>query len=188
MSRNKCLRRKSEVSAELAAIDKRLHKLANRLESACKTDSDPQLVRDILNARLNLRVGMGDIGGVELPLAKIAAAAQEVYDAWEQDADGVDEEFGVGGICDVVADAVAGVLSQAGIEASTRHYFNDNHTVVIAQLPSGIYEVDIPLHLYERGSWYRYTKIPGVKFTPEHVTVVQLDPDPSNYDLFLAMD
>ena len=59
MKRNKCLRRKAETTTELKAIDTKLQKLSNRLAAACKGDVDHQLTQDLLNARLNLRVGLG---------------------------------------------------------------------------------------------------------------------------------
>lgn len=108
----------------------------------------------------------------ELWKVQAAAAAQAVYDSWLQDEEGFDEVYGGGGICDDVADAVAGVLSDAGYEATTFHYEQDNHTVVIAKMDGKTVEVDIPLHIYETGGWYSYRKVPGVVFTPEHITIL----------------
>ncbi|MFZ2152057.1 MAG: hypothetical protein WAV09_03055 [Minisyncoccia bacterium] len=103
-----------------------------------------------------------------------AREAQEIYDAWEQDADGMDDEYGGGGICDNIAGALADALTAAGIDAFTFHYENENHTVAIAMIAGGTVEVDIPLQLYERGSYYSYTKVKGFKFGPEHIFLTPL--------------
>lgn len=116
-------------------------------------------------------------GGEPAWKRKAAALAQQVYDAWEQDEEGVDDVYGGGGICDDVANGLADALMKAGYEATTHHYEQDNHTVAIAKMDGKTVEVDIPLHIYERGGWYNYTKVPGVKFTPDMVTVVPLGPE-----------
>lgn len=103
--------------------------------------------------------------------AEIARAAQVVYDAWDQDAEGVDEEYGVGGICDDVADAIVDVLDHAGIEAVSRHDDSSNHTAAYAKLPDGVYYVDIPFRVYETGSFYCYKKRPDVTFDADDVVV-----------------
>ncbi len=111
-------------------------------------------------------------------LDRCAAAAQQVYDQWEQDAEGNDVEYGSGGICDGIAEAMVDVLSTAGLEAGTVHYEQDNHTVAVAEIHGRFYEVDIPLGLYERGGWYNYQKISGVHFTARDVEVVELPESP----------
>ncbi len=111
-------------------------------------------------------------------LVEIAAAAQRVYDDWEQDADGESEEYGAGGICDDVADAMADELISAGFDVATHHYEQDNHTVVILLENERVYEVNIPLHVYETGSWYTYRKIPGVQFGPGHISIIELPESP----------
>lgn len=99
---------------------------------------------------------------------------QQIYDMWEQDADGVDEVYGGGGICDNVATALVEALQAAGHDAFTLHYEQDNHTVAVALMDGRTVEVNIPLHLYERGSWYSYKKVEGVRFAPQHITVIEL--------------
>lgn len=102
------------------------------------------------------------------------ARAQEVYDAWQQDPDGIDEVYGAGGICDDIAQALADSLVDAGFEAFTFHYESDNHTVAVALMQDRTVEVDIPLHIYEIGSWYNYKKRLGVQFTASQITLVEL--------------
>ncbi len=47
---------------------------------------------------------------------QLIGAAQGVLDAWEQDEDGLDPELGAGGACQEVASAMAGALSEIGVE------------------------------------------------------------------------
>ena len=101
-------------------------------------------------------------------------ASQKIYDEWEQDEDGLDAEYGGGGICDDIADALATALNENGIDAFTFHYEQENHTVAIALIAGGTVEVDIPLQRYERGSYYNYTKVPNYVFDAEHITMTPL--------------
>ena len=43
---------------------------------------------------------------------KIIEAAQRVLDEWFQDDDGVSDEFGGGGVCDQISNAIMGVVGQ----------------------------------------------------------------------------
>lgn len=125
--------------------------------------------------------GASDLDPLRLRLAK---AAQEVYDDWEQDENGESYAYGSGGICDDVALALWEVLYGMGYEDSaTHHYESDNHTVVIVKMSDGVWEVDIPLHLYERGSWYAYKKVPNVTFTEESLAFTRISKVPADYDL-----
>lgn len=112
-------------------------------------------------------------------------AAQSVYDDWQQDAEGVDEMYAEGGICDDVAASLANALTSAGFEAMTFHYEQDNHTVAIAKMSGKTVEVDIPLSFYERGSWYKYAKVTGYIFRPEHIIITPLG-DEAEFDRMLA--
>lgn len=108
--------------------------------------------------------------------SKVARAAQRVYDDWEQDDEGLSEEYGGGGICDDVADAVCDVLRESGVaeDVTTWHVQDDNHTVALALMSDGVWEVDVPSGVYERGSWYNYRKVPDVRIGAGDVTVVRL--------------
>jgi len=57
----------------------------------------------------------------------LAAVAQEILDAWQQDAEGFDELFGTGGACDALAGAFEGSLTNlkyvdAGGKAATPNF------------------------------------------------------------------
>ena len=105
--------------------------------------------------------------------AKIATAAQEVYDHWEQNEEGEDPEFGGGGICDKVAEAIAGVINEeiSGIETFDGGQEGDDHAWVIVQRDGEAYGVDIPPGVYETGGGYNWRKREGVQIKPEHVVV-----------------
>ena len=107
---------------------------------------------------------------------EIARAVQRVVDDWEQDEEGLSEEYGAGGICDDVAEAILDVVQGSGLaeEVVTYHWSDDNHTAVVARMSDGVYEVDVPLDVYETGSWYRYKKRPDVQVRADDVTVVRL--------------
>jgi hypothetical protein len=109
----------------------------------------------------------------------IAAAAQTVYDQWDPDADEEDgdPEFGHGGICDRVASEIAGVLSEyLDVELEEAGWDGDDHAAVIAVFPDGRrFLVDIPPGVYEHGSGYSWTKIPGVTIEADDVVVDEID-------------
>lgn len=115
-------------------------------------------------------------------LPGLVRSAQEVYDAWEQDEEGFSEEYAGGGICDDVADSMADVMGRAGFIVRTRHYPEDNHTVVWWLFEDQIYEVDIPFRIYERGSFYRYVKVQDVQLTPDDVTVLHVSDEPDEFE------
>lgn len=119
----------------------------------------------------------GLLSGASVWSADAARRAQLVYDAWKQDAEGVDEMYGAGGICDDIAEALVEALTKAGLDAFTFHYEQDNHTVAIARIGGHTVEVDIPMSLYETGGWYSYRKREGVRFTAQHVVTTVLGPE-----------
>jgi len=101
----------------------------------------------------------------------MAKAAQAVYDAWNQDEDGMDEEFGGGGACDEIASEIASILAHAGIDTTEGGQDGDDHAYLYAYDDREAFEVDIPPHVYERGSGYSWTKIPGVVFEADDVQI-----------------
>lgn len=104
--------------------------------------------------------------------------AQQVYDEWDQsDEDYGDPEVGFGGICDLIAEQICHVLGTANIECVSWNSggMGENHTSVIANLADGVFEVDIPPHVYETGGGYTWQKKPGIVFDPRDVTISQLE-------------
>ncbi len=114
---------------------------------------------------------------------KMAKEVQVVYDEWTQDADGIDEELGSGGICQDIAQKISGVLGDNGIESTTvdNGGVGEQHVWVIAKMKDGVYNIDIPPHVYETGGGYNWTKRQGVKFDQSHITIDKLDSDPKNF-------
>lgn len=134
---------------------------------------------------------------VEL-LPQIAAAAQNVYDDWEQDEYGADAEGCVGGICHLIADEICGVLGAAGIECSPiSATVGEQHVWVVAKVgdvdengdverhDAGVWSIDIPPHVYESGAAYTWTKLPGVQFRDDDIVVYQESPDPSDFERYM---
>jgi hypothetical protein len=109
-------------------------------------------------------------------------AAQKVYDNWLQDED---DDLNGGGICHLIADKIAGILGNAGFPASTQTASDVQHVYVVAQCNDGVFEVDIPYHLYERGSMFTWTKLPDIQFTSHDISVYQLDGDPSQMHVYV---
>lgn len=120
---------------------------------------------------------------------KLVEAAQKVYDDWQQ-VDGFDEELGAGGICQDVAAAMAGVLSEGGIEhcMTVHSSVGENHVFVVAMIPdAGTFMIDIPPSAYEIGSGYVWQKRDGVVLSADDVGIDRIGDatDPDNfYELY----
>ena len=114
----------------------------------------------------------------------LAAAAQKVYDEWDEtDTD----TYAEGGICHLIADAMSDVISHHGFEdvASVSAATGEQHVFCIVAANDGVFEVDIPPHVYERGGGYHWTKVPDVHISSGHVIVSRIDPDPGNFGDYL---
>lgn len=122
---------------------------------------------------------------------KMAAAAQLVYDDWEQDEDGVDEHYGEGGICDDIADAIGSVVQQAYDYNVYTHYCEyDTHTSLYIHNEdlSEICYVDIhPTH-YESGYGYKWKKIHGVTLTADMIDIEDVSHETHIRDLIQDED
>jgi len=107
-----------------------------------------------------------------------------VYAEWEQDETGFSEDYGCGGICDDVAQAICNVLQSTPgvIDCKTWHISDDNHTAAVAKTADGVWLVDVPPHVYEDGSWYNYKKKPDIHIGIEDVVIERLDADPQKFD------
>jgi len=105
-------------------------------------------------------------------------AAQAVYDAWDQDKNGVDWRYGEGGICDAISQAMSTAIhefidgpiwSREGSQEGSDHSF-----LVVTTLREGCF-LDIPPGIYETGSGYVWTKKKGVVFREKHVEIYPLE-------------
>jgi hypothetical protein len=108
---------------------------------------------------------------------QMAAAAQQVYDEWEQDEEGLDIEHGPGGICDRISQAITDVIvtNIGEVDILEGGQEGDDHAYIIAFNDSEAYMVDIPAGLYETGGGYSWQKIPDVEFTAHDVVVAPID-------------
>lgn len=118
-------------------------------------------------------------------LIPICHAAQKIYDAWDQ-SDPYDDELNGGGICHLIADEIASILNRAGMRVFTESSTNEQHVYCVGQFSDGVYEIDIPYRLYETGGGFTWTKIPGVRFTPDYVYVHCLDGNPARMSQYVS--
>jgi hypothetical protein len=118
----------------------------------------------------------------------LAAAAQAVYDEWEQDEEGHDAVLAEGGICDLIASAMVGVLDRAfpDMFATTVHHtIGENHVNVLLCAREGVCSLDVPPSVYETGGGYRWRKKPGVRFGAEDIDLHVIDRDPGRIGLYV---
>lgn len=105
----------------------------------------------------------------------LAAAAQGVYNAWQQDEN---DNLNGGGICQDIAEAMAGVILEAGYDAQTiEAQVGEQHVWTVAYTDKEAYHVDMSYSLYERGGGYTWKKIDGVIFDPDWITITPADRD-----------
>lgn len=127
--------------------------------------------------------------------ADFARVAQEVYDGWEQDEDGHDEQFGYGGICDAIADAITDIIgSKTQYESFTNYDEYEFHTSTYVyhcydeEMDENEFEkraymisVDIPYWIYESGAAYTWTKKQGVHFSADMVEITDMSSYAENF-------
>src|SRR5437868_6732875 len=79
---------------------------------------------------------------------QMAKAAQEVYDQW---APGEYCDYGEGGICDEVANALAHVIVQSipDVDTTEGGQAGDDHAWVVVYNQVEAYGIDIPPNVYE---------------------------------------
>lgn len=108
---------------------------------------------------------------------ELLRAAQGCYDAWDAE----DESLAGGGICHRIAEEMCHVLSKRGITCTTASSPSVVHVYVVAQLPSGVWMIDIPPSVYEAGEAYSWQKHPGVTFTEADLVIDRLSASPADY-------
>jgi hypothetical protein len=104
---------------------------------------------------------------------KLAHAAQQEYDAWNQEDEDGDLEFGHGGICDAIASAISGAIVAhiEDIKIEEGGWDGDDHAYIIAFDKTEAYAIDIPHHVYEVGGGMSWHKIHNVEFEPDDVHI-----------------
>jgi len=110
---------------------------------------------------------------------ELAAAAQKEYDDWVQDEHGYNDELGHGGICHLIAEKLIDILYNHKIyRCQTVSSCHEQHIYVVGQFREGIYLIDIPYHLYERGGGFNWKKLPDIKFDADYIAIERLDSNP----------
>jgi hypothetical protein len=106
---------------------------------------------------------------------QIAIAAQKIYDDWIQDDEGVDAQFGGGGICDEVQRVMADVISSnINCELEDGGWEGDDHANLIVSRDDERYLIDIPAQTYESGGGMNWQKLPDIVITPDDVIIVAI--------------
>ena len=109
---------------------------------------------------------------------QMAAAAQQVYDEWQQ---GEDDDLNGGGICHLIAEAITDVVINSfpgNFEGGTVNAAcGEQHVWVMMAVGEEGFEIDVPYHIYETGGGYTWQKIPNVKFVPNDIVI-----SPANAD------
>lgn len=102
-----------------------------------------------------------------------AREAQKVVDGWEQDEDGEDEELGQGGICDRVANAMAGLAARAisRVKVTDGGHEGDDHAFIVVYNAKEAYAVDIAPEVYETGGGYRWRKRKDARIAASDVAI-----------------
>ena len=119
--------------------------------------------------------------------SQFASAAQKVYAAWDQDEEGMDDEYGAGGICQDIADAMADVVNRrlrgADAHIVDNNGMGDQHVWIIVVQGDEKYAVDIPPGTYETGGGYTWKKRKGVRMSAQDVDVYSVsDFDPEQFE------
>lgn len=117
---------------------------------------------------------------------QLAAAAQKVYDEWNViPGQEIDDDLNGGGICQDIAEAIAGVINSSlpNVEVQTvdSQGVGDQHVWVCAWDEESCFDVDISPYIYEKGGGYNWTKIPGVVFSPNMISITPQRYRPENY-------
>lgn len=112
---------------------------------------------------------------------QIVTQAQPILDAWEQDEEGFDEEFGGGGACDAIAQEIAGILAENGFDITEGGQDGDDHAFNVALKDGRAFVVDIPAGVYESGGGYSWKKLQDVQLDPNDVEIIELY-NVSDYD------
>jgi len=107
---------------------------------------------------------------------ELAQAAQEIYNGWQPEGEDGDFEFGGGGICDAVANAMSSVIFSKieDVEADEYGHDGDDHAALVIKRGDESYVVDIPAWVYETGGGYSWKKIPNVIIRPDDVFIGKL--------------
>lgn len=118
-------------------------------------------------------------------IARILAAAQHIYDQWDESE--VDTYAG-GGICHLIADAICDVMGDIGIECTPVSCSYEQHVYVAVRVAEGVYTIDIPYSIYETGGGFSWQKLPNVKFDSRDVVFYRASGDPDEFENYTSLE
>ncbi len=115
---------------------------------------------------------------MELKL-QMATVAQQVYNEWEQDENGIDPMFGSGGICQDIAQAIGEVIhANTSYETATlESQCGEQHVWILTYKEDPIegYQIDIEPSRYETGGGYTWQKRPGIVLDANDIDIFPAD-------------
>lgn len=113
---------------------------------------------------------------------RLVQTVQKVYDDWDENED----EYAGGGICHLIADALADALNGVGIDASTvSAEIGDQHVWTVFKVAEGVYTLDVSPYTYETGGGYTWKKIQGVQFDSHDISLDRISPIPDEFDKYI---
>ncbi len=113
----------------------------------------------------------------------LAKIAQKVYDDWDElDID----TYAGGGICHLIADAIADYLNFHSIETVTVSSDHEQHVYCVSKVIEGIYTVDIHWSYYETGGGFNWKKIPNVVFDGSELEFYKVSSDYNDWDEYVG--
>lgn len=112
----------------------------------------------------------------------ILAAAQKVYDSWDEEPD----VYFNGGICHLIADAICEVLGRLGVECATVSSSHEQHVYVAGKFQEGVVTIDISPYTYETGGGFTWQKTPDVEFGKNDVEFYHTSSDPAEFDSYVG--
>ena len=147
-------------------------KLIKQLRKLVQSDIEEGTEEDIEN--------IPSLQQLKLKIPAMVRAAQKVYDEWDaSDPDYGDSNVGFGGICHLIVDAILNELDE--FECTSLSLDTEVHVMAIVMLREGVFSIDIPPSVYERGGGYNWKKIQNVKFTEHDIDISKISSDPSDY-------
>jgi len=115
---------------------------------------------------------------------ELVKAAQKVYDDWDQsDPDEGDWQVGHGGICHLIVDAMLDVLND--FDATSLSLDTEVHVIMVVKLKEGVFSVDLPHSIYEKGGGYNWTKLPDVVFESSDLAIDKISGNPEDFNEYL---
>ena len=107
----------------------------------------------------------------------LAQAVQLVVDEWELNEDGFSDDLGSGGVCDLVSEAMSGVIYDKidSVEILDGGHDGDDHAWIIVVSSTEAVGVNIPPGVYETGGGYSWKKIENITVEPSDISLWEIN-------------